>query len=58
MSIQSVASHNALTQLYQGLSTDAKPTIGVLAFALIIEGDTGDVYRYSGTQWFLATFGV
>jgi len=56
--INQVSSANALTQLYSAISTDAKPTVAVLAFSLIIEEDTGDIYRYSGTTWFLATFGI
>ena len=51
MSISSVSSPNALTQLYEGLSSDTKPTVGVQAFALFKETDTGNVYEYSGAAW-------
>ena len=52
MSISSVSSANALTQLYEGLSSDAKPTVGVLPFAKYFESDTGSIYEYSGASWF------
>lgn len=56
MAVQTVSSANALTHLYVGDSTDAKPTQNVLAFSLFIERDTGTIYRFSGASWFVATF--
>lgn len=56
MAIASVSSTTALTQLYKGLAADTKPTENVQAFALFIETDTSDIYRYSGTSWTIVTF--
>jgi len=53
MSISSVSSPNAKTQLYEGLSSDTKPSVGVQAFAEFSEADTGDKYIYSGSSWAL-----
>lgn len=38
---------------YAGLSTDAKPTVGVLNGDLFFEINTGDTYLYdfAGEQW-------
>ena len=57
MTIASVSTPNALTQLYEGLSSDTKPTVGVQPFALFKETDTGNVYEYSGTSWQQTTSG-
>ena len=56
MAIASVSSTTALTQLYKGFAADTKPTENVQAFALFIETDTSDIYRYSGTSWTIVTF--
>jgi hypothetical protein len=36
---------------YTGLSSDTKPTTGVITGALFIENDTGVVFYYNGTVW-------
>ncbi|MCK9370122.1 hypothetical protein M0R04_09480 [Candidatus Dojkabacteria bacterium] len=36
---------------YLGLSTDTKPTIGILPGTKFYEKDTGLQYIYSGTAW-------
>ena len=37
--------------IYEGLSTDSKPTEGVGLNALFLELDTGDFYYFNGTAW-------
>ena len=36
-----------------GLSTDTKPTSGIITGSLFLEVDTGDIYAFDeiGTQW-------
>lgn len=51
MAIGSISSPSAITQLFRGLSTDAKPTQNVEPFALFFESDTDDVYEFGGTTW-------
>ena len=36
---------------FKGLSTDSKPTEGVLTNSLFLELDTGDFYYYTGAAW-------
>ena len=38
---------------YTGLSTDTKPTIGVLPGTRLFETDTGKMFIYSGSAWVL-----
>lgn len=38
-------------QEWRGLSTDAKPTVGVGLNALFLELDTGDFYYFNGSAW-------
>jgi len=51
MTISSVSAHNFPPQLYEGLSSDTKPTVGVQSFAQFKETDTGDVFEFSGASW-------
>ena len=37
--------------IYQGLSTDSKPTDGVPLNALFLELDTGNFYYFDGSEW-------
>jgi hypothetical protein len=34
-----------------GLSTDTKPTDGILTNTMLLELDTGDFYYFDGTDW-------
>lgn len=43
------------SQRYIGLSTDTKPTTGVSAGATFLEYDTGVLFSYTGSNWFLKT---
>ena len=36
---------------YKGLSTDQKPTEGVLSGSMFLELDTLDLYYFDGTDW-------
>ena len=36
---------------YKGMSTDDKPTEGVLAGSMFLELDTIDLYYYDGEEW-------
>ena len=38
---------------FAGLSTDAKPTVGLITGSLFLEVDTGDVYAWDeeGSEW-------
>jgi len=55
MTVKSVPSHKALTQLFEGLSSDTKPSVNVESYALFIENDTGTIYQYTGATWQIYT---
>lgn len=46
-----VALNKAERQLFAGLSTDTKPTVGVVTGSEFTETDTGDKYLYDGSAW-------
>ena len=48
MSIESVSNRNG-PPVFNGLSSDTKPTENVLSGSLFIETDTGDKYEYAGS---------
>jgi hypothetical protein len=37
--------------IYEGLSTDTKPTTNVPANTRFLETDTGNEYRWTGSAW-------
>ncbi|GMR21490.1 MAG: hypothetical protein BMS9Abin36_2091 [Gammaproteobacteria bacterium] len=48
-----ISSTRTEVKRFYGLSTDTKPTQNVEPFSLFLETDTGIVFRYSGTTWYV-----
>ncbi len=48
-----IASTSSEVKRLYGLAADTKPTQNVEPFSLFLETDTGIVFRYSGTTWYV-----